>query len=102
MQSLPRGTYCAHDGLAAGMNMHVLDGHLLLAFPAMPIQGFQQHGKASGELVGLVQVLSAPLEGLLANLGVVAAGTVPQDAASYMKLAPGLSPRVPGCVAQTA
>src|SRR5262245_10207104 len=66
---LPPSLDISHDGLAAGVNVNVLDGHLLLPFPAVAIECVQQRRKATGQLVRLVQVLLAPLEGLFANHG---------------------------------
>src|SRR5262245_25686914 len=65
----PRGRDSTHDGLAAGMNVNVLDGHLLLTLAAVAIECVRQCRKAAGQLVRLVQVLPASLECLFANHG---------------------------------
>ena len=49
------------------MDVDVLHGHLLLALAAMPIERFEQDGPGPGQLGGLAQILSPPLEGLLAD-----------------------------------
>ncbi|MEC3862766.1 hypothetical protein VK792_15850 [Mesobacterium sp. TK19101] len=55
------------------MDVDMLDGHLLLALPAMLVQPVQQHRPCSGQLVGLVEVLASALEGLLADHGAAVA-----------------------------
>jgi hypothetical protein len=45
-----------NDGLTAGMHVHVLDGDLLLALAAVPIQRVEQHREGAGELASLIQV----------------------------------------------
>jgi hypothetical protein len=41
-------------GLAAGVDVHVLDRDLLGALPAVAIERVEQHGKGARELPGLV------------------------------------------------
>jgi hypothetical protein len=47
------------SGLATGMHVDMLHGYLLLALAAMPVQSVEQHDIGSGQLVGLVQVLTS-------------------------------------------
>jgi hypothetical protein len=57
----------ADDRLPAGMHVHVLDRHLLLASRAIPRQGFELCGKRSSELVE--GALSAVLPRDVLNVG---------------------------------
>ncbi|WP_305798587.1 hypothetical protein [Tropicimonas sp. IMCC6043] len=69
----PRSLHCADHGLAAGVDVDMLDRDLLLALAAMLVQRVQQSRPGAGELVRLVQVFLAPLEGLLADHGAAVA-----------------------------
>ena len=56
----------ADNSLAALVNMDVFDGHTLLPTLApVAVQGVHQQGVGPGQLVGLVQVLLPPFEGLI-------------------------------------
>lgn len=56
------------DSLAAGMDVDMLDGDLLLAaLAAMPVQGLKQRDIGAGKLIRLVQVLLAPRGGLFGD-----------------------------------
>ncbi len=55
----------ADDGLAALMDVDMLDCDALLPFAAMVVQSFHQHRIRADELIGLAQILSAPLETLI-------------------------------------
>jgi DDE family transposase len=54
-----------NDRLPTGMDVDVLDCDALLALPAVTVEGVGQRRIGAGELIGLVQVLAPPLEGLL-------------------------------------
>ncbi|WP_349775531.1 hypothetical protein [Methylocystis echinoides] len=45
----------------------MLDRHLLLAFPPVAVEDLDERGIGPAQLVGLVQVLAAALEGLFLN-----------------------------------
>ena len=47
------------------MHVHVFYGDFLLAFAAMAIERFEQHGVGAGQLVGLIEFLMSALESLL-------------------------------------
>jgi hypothetical protein len=51
------------------MDVHVLDGHFLLAFAAMAVERVEQRGECAGKLVRLAKILTTPLESLLADHG---------------------------------
>jgi len=53
--------------LPAGVHVHVLNGHLLLALAAVPVERFNERRIGAGELVRLGEVLSPALERLLAD-----------------------------------
>jgi hypothetical protein len=55
------------------MHVDMLHRHLLLALAAMPVQSVEQHDIGSGQLVGLVQVLTSALNRLLGEIPIVAA-----------------------------
>ena len=59
----------ADDGLAATVNVNVLDSYLLLALAAVPVQSFEQRRVCPRELVRLGQIFASALEGLLAAAG---------------------------------
>jgi hypothetical protein len=52
----------ANNRLAARMDVHVLDGHLLLALAAMAVECVEQRGETAGKLVRLAEIFAAPLE----------------------------------------
>ena len=52
----PRGLNHTDHGLPAGVNVHVLDRDLLLAFAAVAIKRVEQHREGARELASLVQV----------------------------------------------
>ena len=54
-------------GLAAGMDVNVLDRDLLLAFAAMAVEGFEQRRIGARQLVSLGEVLAPALEGLFTD-----------------------------------
>ena len=58
------------DSLTAGIDVDVLDRDLLLALAAVAVERIEQEGVGARELVGLAQVLAAPLERLLVEHGV--------------------------------
>ena len=58
----PRALDRADDGLAAGMDVDVLNRDFLLALAAVPIEGFEERRERPGKLVGLRQVLAAAFE----------------------------------------
>jgi hypothetical protein len=63
--STPRGPDIADDGLAAFVDVNVLNRDLLLAFATMTIERVQQNRKGTAKLIGLRQTLTVPLERLL-------------------------------------
>ena len=49
------------------MHMHVLHRNFLLSFAAAAIERIEQQGISTGEFVGLAQILTPALKGLLTN-----------------------------------
>jgi hypothetical protein len=60
-------------GLAARMNVDVLNRYLLLAFAAMAVEGFEQRRIGARQFVGLREILAPTLEGLIADHGAAVA-----------------------------
>lgn len=50
----PLCIYVAHYGLSAGVDMHMLNRHLLLAFAPVFIEGFHQCRISAGQFIGVV------------------------------------------------
>jgi hypothetical protein len=56
---------CPDHCLAAGMHMHVLNGHLLLALSAMPIESLKQRRPSAGEFICLFEFLPPTFHGFI-------------------------------------
>ena len=61
------GSDHAHYSLPTRVDVHVLYSDLMLALTPMTVQSFQQRCVCPGKLIGLRQVFSPALEGLLTN-----------------------------------
>jgi hypothetical protein len=53
VRTLPPALDIADDGLAALVNVNMLDRDLLLALAAVPVERIEQYRIGAGELVGL-------------------------------------------------
>jgi hypothetical protein len=63
----PRRLDEANHRLPAGMNVDMLDRHLLLAPVAVVIERFKRRGERTGELASLREILAPRLSMLLGN-----------------------------------